>query len=186
MSAHRAKKKHKPASPFGWRWVAGKDTAVLLEQCPWGGSESVKLHAACPTWWLSVDNRTPELEQFFLEAQMKRKAKPTEVSRGRVAEDADFQLQYPTLFDYLTATTFEGEGNELRQVSTLLIFGQDAVWKACLRDRAESVCLWVAAPSVLGTLEVLEGELAGPTAAWRLDRVAGHQEATRRPRGKSS
>lgn len=165
----------------GVRWYTKGETAVLLERLPWG---EVRVLTWCPAWFLRGPYGPETLAELELEAHMKRRTKDGPNHEGRAGRDPEFQAKFPTLFDYLTATCFDGDNKQPRITSTLLLFAQDLVWKACLRDRSEGVCAWVAAPELFSLLAVLEEELAGDTAVWRLDRLAGAPEASRKPSGK--
>lgn len=173
-------------SLWGWRWIVGKDTAVFLRHVPWGGGSLVELAAWCPAWWTRLDDWWSVINQLSLGAHMKKRDKKHDNAEIRAADDPDFRERFPELFEHLTATCFEGDRSQPRTTSTLLLFAQDGVWKGCLRDRADGTCCWIAAPGALGVFEILEAELAGGTAVWRLDRAAGHAEAKRPVRGKSA
>lgn len=66
-----------------------------------------------------------------------------------------------------------------RQTDTLLVFAQDGVWKAALRDRDTRLCLWASSPVLIDLVEVIEALLGDPAAVWRADRAAGAAEASR-------
>lgn len=89
---------------------------------------------------------------------------------------------YPRLADRLTDPLFE-DGTP-RRVDTLLVFGQDGVWKAVLRDREANLCLWVSSPAWDEILAVLEDALGDEHAVWRADRAGGAAESTRKKSGK--
>jgi hypothetical protein len=124
--------------------------------------------------------------ELELGGYMKRKERKNGSAQNRAGSDEEFREQYPTLYDYLTATCYDDDPKQPRVVSTLLVFCQDGCFKACLRDRAEAVCCWCAAPTFGELLSVLEREIAGDTAVWREDRASGAPEAKRKPREKSS
>lgn len=172
--------------PFGDRWVVARLVAVLVGQRPWNGPGCVELLTWCPAGELSTSWWTELKGRMELCAYMKKRAKKGEGLSTRSAADDEFRGQYPTLFDYLTATCYDDDPKQPRITATLLLFGQDGCWKACLRDRAECCCAWAAGPSITELFGVLERELADDTVVWRLDRLSGAPEATRKPRSKSS
>lgn len=186
MGNRRPPRKARPPSPWRWRWIVTADVAILCRQVPWNGQPYVEVVAWCPAWFLRGTSAPSTLAAIDRGSPVKKRAKKDEQASRRAAQDEEFQATYPELFEYLTATCFDDDPAAPRQTSTLLLFAQDGVWKANLRDRAEGVCAWVAAPTLLGLLAVLEDELKTGEVVWRLDRFAGHPEATRKPKGKST
>lgn len=93
------------------------------------------------------------------------------------AHSGDLAQLAPALAERLTLLTYED--GSARQTDTLLVFAQDGVWKAALRDRDSRLCLWAASPVLIDLVEVLEGLLCDPAAVWRADRAAGAAEASR-------
>ena len=182
----RSRKKQKPPSPFGERWIVTGEVAVLVDQKPWGGPGACILLSWCPADFTRDPDWVPCKGQLEAGARMKKRARKHAEEAGRAGVDPDFAEEYPTLYDYLTASCYDDDPKQPRQTSTLLVFTQDGCFKACLRDRSEGVCCWVAAPRFGELLGVLERELTDDTAVWRLDRASGAPEAKRKPREKSS
>lgn len=56
-----------------------------------------------------------------------------------------------------------------RQTSTLLLFVEAGVVKACLRDRDQGQSAWSSGVSVIDALEALEAGLQADTVQWRAD-----------------
>lgn len=109
---------------------------------------------------------------------MKRPSKPGEhMPSGVAAPPGNLAETHPNLSEHLTATQYE-DGSP-RQTSTILAFAQDGLWKACLRDREEGRCLWVAASAYELLIDALEAMLCDPEAIWRDDRLSGQQSASR-------
>ena len=185
-SRKNSQKLRKPDHPWRDRWIVTKLVAVLVGQRPWSGSTAVELLTWCPSCWTFGHDWTCLKGELELSAYMKKREKKNAGATFRAAVDEQFATDYPTLYDYLTATCYDDDRSQPRVVSTLLIFGQDGCWKACLRDRTEGCCCWCAAPSVLELLGVLDRELADGTAVWREDRLSGAPEARRKPRQQSS
>lgn len=172
--------------PFSDRWVLATHVVVLVGQRPWLGPTCVQLVTWCPSLWLLADDWTTLKGELEVGAYMKKKNRAQSTTGTRVLSDPEFEQLYPVLAEYLFCTCYDDDPRQPRVTATLLLFGQDGCVKACLRDRAEGVCAWAAAPSVTELLGVLERELANDTAVWRLDRVSGAPEATRKPRGKGT
>lgn len=101
-----------------------------------------------------------------------------------VSNPGSWGERYPRLAERLTCPVFDD--GTVRVTDTLTLFAQDGVWKGCLRDRDARLCLWVAATTPEGVLEVLEEALGDATAVWRADRAAGAPEASRMRRRNSS
>lgn len=110
---------------------------------------------------------------------MKKPVKQATPGGSYAAPIDDILDRFPLLAEQLTATAYDGDPPGTRQTATLLLFGQDGSWKACLRDRQEQRTLWVAVHSLLNAFEALENALGDPEAVWREDRMSGAPEAKR-------
>lgn len=165
--------------PFTDRWIVATHIAVLVGQRPWPGPTCVQLITWCPREWVSSVDWTALKGELEIGAYMKRPKKDEIPTPSRSAVDNDFGREHPVLHDYLTVVFWDDDPKQPRVTSTLLVFGQDGCWKACLRDRALGRCCWCAAPSVAELLAALERELAEGKAVWRLDRLSGAPEASR-------
>ena len=172
-----------PERVHGFRVFVTRRSVVEVERTPWG---EVRVVTWCPVEWSSCGDWPQIWAELQLRSPMKKRDKNAESKPGRAASDEELRASHPELYDYLTCLYFDGDTSQPRATSTLLVFCQDGVWKGCLRDRAEGVCAWVAAPSFQCLLDVLDKELAGGTAVWRLDRASGAPEASRRPRPKGT
>jgi hypothetical protein len=93
------------------------------------------------------------------------------------APDPRALKECPTVWAYLTQTTWS-DGTR-RETSSVLMFQQDGMIKAMLRDADAGLCLWVAARSFYGAFSALEAALNDPNAEWRVDRRAEGQQARR-------
>jgi hypothetical protein len=94
------------------------------------------------------------------------------------AEWSLFKSRHPALAEYLEVDAWE-DGRP-RQTSTLLLFLEDGVVKACLNDRDADRALWVSGGSVAGVLESLEAALSGGTGEWRTRAVNGRRATSKR------
>lgn len=175
--------KARNAGKYGHRLWVGDETALMVEVFAWW--PFFEVGGWFPSSWLKADDWAETWAYVLWSNAMRKKEKKREAQSTRAAEDTDLCERFPTLYDYLTAITYDGPDGGPRTVSTLLVFAADGVFKACLRDRDEGVCLWVAGRTFGDLLRVLEDELANDTGVWRLDRVAGHQVAARKPKPKS-
>lgn len=94
-----------------------------------------------------------------------------------VSHSDPMMSSHPALWSYLTQMAWE-DGSP-RETASLLVFMDGGAFKAMLRDKANGLCLWVAAPALSMLMDVLEAKLLDPNADWRTDRVAPGQKAGR-------
>lgn len=157
--------------------LQGSELSVLVWWPPWRG---VHVVTYCPRsfgvrdpgemWDAGLTWENPEV----------KRPDPVSVPGGKNAARVDDMIEeYVLLAEHLTCTAFDGEPPGSRVTSTLMIFADGGQWKACLRDRAGGMCLWVAALSFFDLLPALEQQLADPAAVWRLDRASGNETAKR-------
>jgi len=81
------------------------------------------------------------------------------------ATDKDFAKAHPALVEFMTLRKMD-DGSP-RQTSSLLIFCEDGVWKACLSERERELTLWAAGDTVAELLEAMEATLQSPAPQWR-------------------
>lgn len=99
-------------------------------------------------------------------AFLKRAADKDAKSTSAVSKEGEsFAKKYAAIMEYLTADKWP-EGEE-RQVSTLLVFSEDGIFKVCLNDRDMGRSLWVSGPSIPDALEALESTLRHGGGEWR-------------------
>lgn len=72
---------------------------------------------------------------------------------------------------------------DARSTSTLSLFTDDGVWKACLNDKAEDQVLFATGDSIWGVLEALEATLRAGTGDWRRSKWSSSGKAQKRPSG---
>jgi len=71
----------------------------------------------------------------------------------------------PAVVEYLTAVSYPDQSP--RERSTISVFLEDGVVKACLSDRDQARTLWRSGPSVEDALMALETAVVDGTADWR-------------------
>lgn len=81
--------------------------------------------------------------------------------------DMTWQASVPLLHAMLTITQVNGKP---RETSSLLLFCEDGLFKACLNDRGNARTLWASGGTITALLEALEKALATGEAAWRKSR----------------
>jgi len=87
-----------------------------------------------------------------------------------LVECDDFWTLFPCVLEHLTCTQWT-DGSP-RITSTMTLFHEEGLWKACLNDRASDRTGWIASDTVQGLVEQLEQALAGDRLDWRR-RVGG-------------
>jgi len=85
----------------------------------------------------------------------------------------------PALFEYLTVG--EMDGGETRQTSTVTIFTEGGMWKACLNERDSEATLFASGENLEACLDNLEERLKAPHVDWRRKGQSG----TGKPQKKS-
>lgn len=98
-------------------------------------------------------------------------------SGPRPLTDPGFAGSYPILWSYLTQNRWQ-DGSP-RLTSSLLLFADDGVLKAMLRDREAGLCLWIAGATVSGLFDALEAAVSDAKADWRQDRQSKADSAKR-------
>lgn len=164
-----------------FRFYVGVELVHALRYERWGGHWHVACH---PVAWLRPDMR-PLFDLDVLGNLNMMKPPSRNVIEGPyVAAPDEVGSLYPLLAEHLTCRFYEGDPPTPRETSTLLIFAQEGVFKACLRDRATKRALWVSCPLWSELLAVLEAGLSDEHAVWREDRDGTNDTARRVKPGK--
>lgn len=119
---------------------------------------------ATPAWFF--DTLSPFEVEVLVMCALKRVVAVQE-SNGKdgLAHDPILLKDAPLLHEHLTSVAFEG--GELRKPSSLFIFTEGGLWKACLGERNATVNLWAEADGFFRVLTALEARLGDPNAQWR-------------------
>jgi hypothetical protein len=91
-------------------------------------------------------------------------------------------LNHPQLFEHLTLDAW-GDGS-VRKTSSVTIFVTDGQFKAVLKDKEESLCLWMAAAVFEDLFAGLELALGDPATVWRQDRADNEGNSKRVQKGR--
>lgn len=180
-------RKPRPPHPPWWhnwpqlRIYRGIDTAHVIRYERWGTHCLVWW---CPACWAAIPYPLNFATEMAGDLRMKRPTSAPGAPGGKAAPADDLAALFPLLAEHLTSTSYDDDPPTARQTSTLLIFAQDGSYRACLRDRQEQRCLWIAAREWGELLPVLEEALGDPDAVWRDDRLSGHETAKRHPAGR--
>lgn len=119
---------------------------------------------ALPAWYF--DTLSPFEQELYVMAALKRVVH-VQAADGHSGCACDSRLlaDAPLLHEHLTGAAFD-DGTP-RKPSTLFVFTEGGVWKACLGERNDCVNLWAEADTFFELLVRLEGRLADPNASWR-------------------
>jgi len=173
------------AAPWGslyWRhWERVDNTAYDLFVCPTPDGlycELVHRYSGHPlhTWreCLSLSRWMTDAEVFIVAKsklqELLSKAKTTGL--GQAANDVPFATEYPILHELMTSLSADGKAK--RQTSSLTVFTQDGMWKACVVEKDNDVSLFGSGETFFGAVANLEARLDAPIVDWR----------DRAPRGK--
>jgi len=92
---------------------------------------------------------------------------PKAKGSGRVAAvDPAFKEMFPAISAYMTEC-FLPDGRTARQVSSLLVFCEEGMWKMCLSDRHYGFNMWATAPTYQDCLMDLENRVINDPNGWR-------------------
>lgn len=186
-----------PGDPGGWSyalrhpvalyWPAPNDGYWAIAYL-WGSGGRIsfgRVGSDCPLvshplahryWTLAYVH---ELE----EPAMKYLKKISEVANKKratlTAVEKEVKDKLPALTEYLETDRWPN-GDE-RVTSTLSLFVDAGVYKACLNDRQEELVLFSSADSLWGALEALEGTLEAGTGDWRRSQWSGRGKGQKRP-----
>jgi len=146
--------------------VRGGGYARLIVRV-WDRPAPLYVVPACPRWAVGAWQRVPEgCVMGFL--QRAAEGDSTRRVESNV-ESREWAKKHPALFEYLTELKYPDGGS--RTTATLLLFVEDGVWKACLKDRDTSRSLWMAAGSPQEVMRDLEAALASGEVDWRKDKA---------------
>lgn len=132
--------------------------------------------STCPPKCKRADMPFHVITYLRSELMKKRQVKVSGLASA-VLTDKAFTSDYPLIWEHLTATKFDD--GTARQTSTLLLFAQDGVLKAMLKDKEAGLCAWVSGATWDGLLTALELALGDDLFEWRQDRTAGQTGAQR-------
>lgn len=126
-----------------------------------------------------ADNQVAEVWAAVWGITMKRKDLSKSKSALLHADPDGFKQSFPKLAEFMTAAMFEG-GKERRESPTVTLWATGGSWRASVKDRAESLVLWLSAPNVGELLAMLEDFVLEPTAPWRHDEQGHERDGKRR------
>jgi len=123
------------------------------------------------------DQRLQIANAIWKEQEVKRKdpkamsGLATHASPGALADD------FPHLAEFLTTATFE-DGTR-RESPTVTIWAAGGQWKCSVKDRAESLVMWLSAEKLQELMQMLELFVLESDAPWRNDDFTSEQKGKR-------
>jgi len=159
-------------------WVT-RDRMVLLRTARGGHVLSGR---SLP--WLSQDavGQCAEVWHTIWGDLMKRKDLSKSKSALLHADPDGLAKTFPKLAEFMTAATFDG-GKDRRDSPTVTIWAAGGTWRASVKDRAEGLVLWLAAPFIAELLSMLEDFVLSPEAPWRHDEQGHPRDGKRAKKG---
>lgn len=109
-----------------------------------------------------------ELWESVWREPMKRKDLKSSLASKLHADTRGLKEAFPNLAEFMTAALFEGS-KDRREGPTVTIWANGGQWRASVKDRAEGLVLWLAAPEIGELLTMLEGFVLSSDAPWRHD-----------------
>lgn len=108
---------------------------------------------------------------------MKRRDPSTVPGLATHASPVGLVDQFPNLAEFMTCAAFED--NARRESPTVTIWAQAGQWKASVKDRAESLVMWLSAEKLPELLQMLELFVLEAEAPWRIDEYGSDQKGKR-------
>jgi len=103
-----------------------------------------------------------------MDERLRIKGSPDNGTGAKVAAaDGEFEKKYPTLWAFLTDTTWST--GETRETGSVLIFSQEGQWKAMIKDKDSGHIAFVTKGTFKTLLEALERGLVEEKLDWRAD-----------------
>jgi len=123
--------------------------------------------------WSTINALTPEARRrIFMDFFKKPLANGIPVgSNGQTPTPPGLNERAPTLAHFLCDASWP-DGEE-RQRSTIVVFVEDGMFKACLSDKDSGTSLWASCRSFDDLLEALEARLTDDRPDWRKARQKG-------------
>lgn len=84
-----------------------------------------------------------------------------------VASDSEFEKKHPTLWQFLTDSSWSN--GEARETGSILIFLQEGMWKAMVKDKDSGMIAFVTKNTFKTLLEAIERGLVDEKLDWRED-----------------
>lgn len=148
----------------GYEWALG-DIVYLLYLRGYRGNVLATIHYP-KEWWDSLSHpaKMEKHSSYVQKALGSRSA----AGKGAAASDASLDASCPALHEFLTLCQLPD--GTVRCPSTLLLFTEGGLWKACLHERESGLNLWATAEDLQTLWAELEARLTAPMVDWRPSR----------------
>jgi hypothetical protein len=115
---------------------------------------------------------------------MKRKKVDEVKRRQELASPEGLKDTHKRLAEWLTSGWFE-DTKEARVGPTMTVWCVSGEWRAALKDRAESLVLWLSAPTWAELMEMADAMCQSSEASWRHDEQGTPEKGKRvKPPGR--
>jgi len=155
-------------------WVS-RDCCALLFSVRGGFLLGGLLHRfrAC-----DAASQTSEIWKLIHERNdMKPKSVSSSSGSRTHADPGELLAPYPSLSEFLTCAAYE-DGSR-RESPTLTLWATSGQWKLSVKDRAESLVMWLSAASLQELLQMAELFVLEESAPWRHDDQASPDKGKR-------
>lgn len=122
--------------------------------------------------WGFRESRRPKWEKR-MGVLKKREPSATTSGNGGPAATDGFATEYPGLWEMLTSSRYP-DGSH-RATSTLSLFVDEGLVKACLNDRDQSQNTFVSGHTITDCMRALESGLQADTLQWRVSAGSGRK-----------
>lgn len=159
-------------------WVRGwqtdlEDTISITFVRSHTGSVLCTLSHDLKGWYAMANPKQHEIKVSYVTKALSSRV-PNGTGAG--ALDAALASSCPALHEFLTLRVLPD--GKARTPSTLLLFAEGGLWKACLNERDQAVNLWATAETFQGLLLELEARLTADHVEWRPARPQGHSQGS--------
>jgi len=126
------------------------------------GSVVATTHFVREWWEHLMAEKKSEIQRSYVQKALGSKAP---AGAGSGASDSTLAQACPALHEFLTLCQLPD--GTARTPSTLLVFVDGGLWKACLHERDAGLNLWATGESLAQLWEELEARLTAPVVDWR-------------------
>lgn len=112
--------------------------------------------------------RRLERWRMAIDERLRRKVSPNDpAGTGAAPPDSDFEKKYPLLWQFLTETRWDEKTP--RETGSVLIFVQEGVWKAMVKDKDSGEIAFVSKNTFKTLMEAIERGFVEEKLDWRQD-----------------
>jgi len=145
-----------------------KGTTFIVFVRAWSGSVLCTTHYISEWWEFLMAAKQQEVMKSYVTKALATKAPG---GKGAAASDSSLAATCPALHEFLTLSVLPD--GTARTPSTLLIFSEGGLWKACLHERDASLNLWATGGTLQELWEELEARLTADVVDWKAAKDRG-------------